>query len=176
MFKTRTTYVLLLLIAITIAGCNKVKEILDIKFDADFTVDLSVESSNTGLDKSTFNVEKTVDPLEDETVQQYIDNIKGWEVLQLDIKFNQVYPDFYLSDGIVKIAGNGREVSWNLNDQDIIDGKVIALGNENGEWNMLNEIMNQKEPFIVYFSGNAEPASSFVLQFIIKTKITANPL
>lgn len=163
-------------VTILIAGCNKVKQLLDVKFDANFIVNLAVEAEDYGLDGGFFSIEKVVDPLADEEVKKYIDNIKGLEVTGLSMIFKQVNPGFNLSEGIAKMSLDNWEVTWNLKDQLVTDGTEVALGNENGQWNMVNDIMNQKKEFLIIVSGKSEPASSFVIQIDIKTKITANAL
>jgi hypothetical protein len=172
--KTSVTF--FLAYALITVGCNKVKELLDIKFDADFTINLPVNADDSGLGFGYFNVEETVDPLSDEEVQKYIDNIKSWEIIDLKIKFNQVNPDFDMTEGIVKIYLDEKEVSWLLEDQQIIVGSEFALGNEDNQWSMVNEIINQKKPFKIKLTGKATPASNFNLQLIVNSKITANPL
>ena len=164
------------IVALSIASCNKVKALLDIKFDVDVKVDMTVKADESGLEGGAFVVDKTIDPLADEEVKKYIDNIKGWEVLQLSILFKQVNPDFYLSEGLVKLSSAQKEVEWNLKDQQIKKDTKIDLSNDSGQWFIVNEIMNEKKPFNVHFSGIADPGSNFVLELIIKTKITANPL
>lgn len=166
----------IVVLALSIAGCNKVKELLDIKFDVDFKVDMSVEAGDSGCEGGAFSVEKTIDPLADDDVKKYIDNIKGWEVTQLSLLFKQVSPDFYLSEGLVKLSHQETEVIWNLDDQQIKENTEIFLANDNGQWQKVNEIMNKKEAFKVFFSGKADPGSDFVLQLVINSKITANPL
>jgi len=172
----KTLVSLIFAFALITVGCNKVKDLLDIKFDADFKIDMSVNTDDSGLGFGYFNVEETVDPLSDEEVQKYIDNIKNWEIIDLKIKFNQVNPDFYMTEGIVKIYLDEKEVSWLLEDQQITPGSEFALGNEENQWNMVNEIINQKKPFKIKLTGKATPASNFNLQLMVNSKITANPL
>jgi len=162
--------------SLVLVGCNKVKSLLDISFDADFNVDMSVDAVDSGLGYGWFEMEETVDPLADEEVRKYIDNIKDWAITDLKIKFNQVDPDFDLSESMIKMYNNEKVVSWDLPDQKIMEGSEILLDNENNQWSLLNEIIKQKEPFKVYLTGKTVPASHFNLQLVFKSKITANPL
>lgn len=162
--------------SVVFAGCNKVKSLLDINFDADFKVDMSVDAVDSGLGYGEFNIKETVDPLDDEEVQKYIDNIKGWEVTDLTIKFKQVDPDFDLSEGQAKMYNDNKTVEWNLTDQKVYSDLEISLGNENNQWAGVNELINQKKPFTINLTGKTTPGSKFKVQLIFNSKITANPL
>ena len=166
----------LLITGLAWSGCNKAKELLDVEFDADFKVNLPVYLTGARALDGAFLVEKTVDPLADEEVEKYIDNIKGWNVTEFSGVFLHVNPDFELTNGLVKISSASKQASWNLDDQTITEGTEISLGNENGQWQTINEIFGQKEEFTAHFSGNNSLEEDFTLQLIIKTRVTANPL
>lgn len=158
------------------SGCNKAKELFDVEFDADFKVNLPVKIDGTRSLDGEFLVEETVDPLADEEIEKYIDNIKSWNVTQLSGTFLQVNPDFELTNGLVKISSSSEEAIWNLNDQMISEGTEIVLGNEDGQWNTVNQILDEKQEFTILFSGNNSMEEDFVLQLVIETRVTANPL
>lgn len=158
------------------SGCDKAKELLDVEFDADFKVNLPVKLNGTRSLDGAFIVEETVNPLADEEIEKYIDNIKSWNVTELSGTFLQVDPDFELTNGLVKISSSSKEAIWNLDDQLITEGSEIILGNENGQWNTVNQILNDKQEFTILFSGNNSQEEDFVLQLLIETRVTANPL
>jgi len=172
----RTVLISLLLTGLVWSGCNKAKELFDVEFDADFKVNLPVNLIGTRSIDGAFMVEETVNPLADEEIEKYIDNIKAWNVTQLSGSFLQVNPDFELTNGLVKISSPGQEAIWNLDNQIITEGTEIILGNENGQWNTVNQILNEKQEFTVLFSGNNSLEEDFVLQLFIETRVTANPL
>ena len=172
----KTSLALILTVSVIITGCNKVKGLLDINFDADFTVDMSVDASDSGLGNGSFDVEETVDPLENDDVRKYIDNIKDWEATDLTLKFKQVAPEFDLSEGKAKMYNGNKEVTWNLEDQKITENTEVKLGNDNNQWTTVNEMIMQKEPFTIELSGKATPGSQFKVQLVFNSKITANPL
>lgn len=157
------------------SGCNKAKELLDVEFDADFTVDLPVTQSSRSAE-ATFLVEETVDPLANETVEQYIDNIKSWNITDLTGIFLQVNPDFDLTNGMVSVSSGDKSAVWNLATQTITEGSQITLGNDDGQWDTVNEILGQKQVFNVRFSGDSSLDDDFTLRLTIFTRVTANPL
>lgn len=163
-------------VSIVFTGCNKVKGLLDINFDANFSVDMSVDALDSGTGFGVFDVEETLDPLADEEVQKYIDNIKDWAVTDLKIKFSQVNPEFDLSECIASMFLDEKTVTWYIADQHVINGDEVNLGNEENQWSMVNEIIKQKKPFTITLSGKTTPASQFKVQLIFNSKITANPL
>lgn len=165
---------LLVITATVWSGCNKAKELLDVEFDADFTVDLPVTTTRSV--EGSFNVEETVDPLSDDDVAKYIDNIKSWNITNLSGLFLQVNPDFDLSNAQVMVSSGDKEAIWNLADQNITEGTSITLSNENGQWETVNEILGMKQEFTVSFSGDSSLDDDFVLQLTIFTRVTANPL
>lgn len=166
----------LLITGVAWSGCNKAKELLDVEFETNFKVNLPVSLTGSRSLDGVFLVEKTVDPLSDEEVEKYIDNIKAWNVTEFTGIFLHVNPDFVLTNGLVKMSSVDKEVIWNLEDQTITEGSVINLGNENGQWQTVNDILGQKKEFTVHFSGNNSLEEDFTLQLIIKTRVTANPL
>lgn len=157
------------------SGCNKAKELLDVEFDADFTVDLPVSHSTRSAEAS-FLVEETVDPLADENVEKYIDNIKSWNITDLTGVFLQVNPDFDLTNGQVSVTSDDKSAVWNLANQTITEGSQISLGNEDGQWATVNEILGQKQVLTVRFSGDSSLDEDFTLRLTMYTQVTANPL
>lgn len=172
----RITLSVFVVAATLLSGCNKAKELLDVKFNTEFSVDLPVNVSGGRSIDGSFFVEETIDPLADEEVEKYIDNIKSFEITEIKGIFHQVDPDFDLSGGLVKVSSDSKEASWSLPVQEITNGSVVTLDDQNGQWQTTNDILGEKQPFTVHFSGTTSGEEDFVLQVIIKTKITANPL
>ncbi len=81
--KTKISFVLALVLILTAGSCQKIKDALTVKVDTEFKVDLPVVIGGDLLKSMglyPFSASETLDLASNETVQDYKNRIKGYDV------------------------------------------------------------------------------------------------
>jgi len=162
-------------------GCSKIKSLLDIKFDANYTVDLNVTippaSGSIKTVLSSFSGSATIDPASNSDVSKYLKLIKSWKVTGLTGTFKNVSKEAVLTNGIITFSSSADSASWTFTNVAIKNGGTFPMDNTNGQWNELDKIFSEKKPFTVYLAGTTDKDGfSFTLSVEVKSTIVANPL
>lgn len=180
--KQKIILLSVLIVGIAFAGCNKIKSIADITIHPSFPANINVtippvtgiKSTTTSI---TFNDSVTVDPTSNSDVSKYLNDIKSWSVDSVSAVFNNVSTPVNLTNVTVKVTNGTDTFNWQTSSISIHTGTVLGLGNSSGQIDMLNNILNAKQPFKIYFSGTSDQANvSFTLSLSIETTMVVNPL
>lgn len=168
------------LASLILVSCKKVKSLADVTFDSTFTADLDCvvpPTSARDID-GTFSTSAVIDPASDPDVAEYLDNIVGYEILSITATVTSVSVDnANLLSGTATVFNNSSNASWQLSNVPLTVGSNIPLGNENGQWNTVDQILMSGQEFTVSLSGETdEDDFTFTLQVAIETEVTANPL
>lgn len=166
----------LLLVGFIFMGCNKVKDILDITFDATYTTDININVQKSRNVK--FSESATVDPSSDHDVKQYWDKIKKFEVNSVTAEITSISKDdVQLITSDLTISNESKTVKWTVNNIPLVVGTTITLDNSSGQWDTLSQILGDKKLFKVTVSGETSDGDfQFTIQVTIKSKVTANLL
>lgn len=167
-----------LILAVTIiwSGCNKIEEATDIEFEATYNADLDVVVPS-GQRSATFNSKTTIDPLSDPKVAQYINKIKNYKVLMVNAEITSISEDVTLLNAKLEIYTDANNAEWNLTNLPLSQGAQLELGNENGQWDTVKQILEEKKEFTIELTGETDKGDvSFTVRVSIKAKVTANPL
>lgn len=169
-------YKLFFLIAVLIGFASCEKDLLDVKFDAEYTSDFNVEvDSSKG--KAAFMHIDTIDPASDEEVKKYLENIKEWDLQEYSAKFLNLSQDFNLENVYFRIISGEIEAEWFFENVSVKEATVIVLEDLNGQFAKVNTIFKKAEPFVVEFSGVTDKSNlTFDTEAKIKAKVTASPL
>ena len=166
--------------SLILVSCNKVKSLADVKFDAKFTADLDcvVPPSSLREIDATFSQSEVIDPTSNPDVAEYIDNIVGYEINSITATITSVSVDnTNLLTGTASVFNNSSNASWQFSNVSLVVGNSVTLGNENGQWNTVDQILMTGQPFTVMVSGETDEDNfTFTVQIVIDTEITANPL
>jgi len=171
----------LLAVSLIVGACNKVKDLADVTFDAEFKVDLNCEvppgSLKSGID-GAFAASMTIDPLSDPTVEKYIDKIKNWEVTGLTGEILSVSKEgVNLLGADLEVFSANHSTVWHIPATALVVGQKITLDNGNGQWDTIDTILGENKVFTVSVNGTTDQDDvTFVIRVIIKTRVTANPL
>jgi hypothetical protein len=161
-------------------GCDKVKSLLDVKFDANYTVDLNMNIPASGTIKSVqsaFQGSATVDPTSNADVAKYLDLIKSWHVTGLTGTFKNVSKEAVLQNGTLTFSSDAGKATWTFSNVAIKDGGTFSLDNTNGQWDQLDKILSAKKKFTVSVQGKTDiDGFSFTMSVKVNTEVTANPL
>lgn len=161
-------------------GCDKAKSLLDVNFDANYTVDMNMTvpaSTSIKAVQSSFEGSATIDPTSNADVSKYLKLIKSWKVNELTGTFKNVTKEAVLQNGTLTISSDAGTATWTDENVQIKDGGKFTLDNSNGQWDELDKILSAKKIFNVHFAGTTDVDDfSFTLAVKIGSTITANPL
>jgi hypothetical protein len=170
----------LLLSGIILTGCEEVSDLTDVKFPADYEAELDVTVTPSSSDKSingTFSASETIDPASNPDYEKYFDKIKGVKIIEFSGEVISVDPNVTLTSTEISVSNSSHNATWEFFELQIEVGKVVTLDNANEQWDAIEQILMDKEPFIVSISGEAnEENAEFVILFTFKSEVTANPL
>jgi hypothetical protein len=175
--KIKIALLSLLISVIGFSGCEKAKDITDVKFDANYSADLNINVTPGRSINGTFSESVTIDPASNEQVEQYLDLIKSWEVQGVSGEFIETSNDFMLLNLTFTIASEDKSAEWNFSDIAVTTGTSLTLDNSEGQWDTVNQILAEKQSFTVAVNGETEQDDvQFTLRITIETEVTANPL
>ena len=166
-----------------LGGCDKIESLTDVKFNASMDANIGVViPANT--DKAVpaggyeFSESAVVDPREDPDIDKYFDKLKGFEVQEVTGTIGKVLGGPVAIDGAtLTISTDNQSVTWNIRHLQLQEGETVTFGNDNGEWDKVNKILNEKKKFTVTLAGTSDKNGiSFTVKITIKVKVTANPL
>ena len=182
--KNLIRVVLLLIMTAGLSSCEKVRSIFDVEFDTTLSGDLEIDIQDMEVLKSAevyaFQAEVSVDPLDNEDIADYIDNIKEMNVddVILSVEYVNKQDVVFKSGTYFRVANYANEVTWTLSgDWPIVEGTEITLEDLGGTYDALEKILDTKGVFTVSTEGTCTETNVFiVIRLGIDTKVTASPL
>lgn len=176
-FKIMSAVVLTSLIFIS---CNKVKSLADVTFDTTFTADLDcmVPPATARDIDGMFSASTVIDPASDPDVEEYLENIIGYEILSMSGTITSVSAEnVTLVSSTATVYNSSNSASWQFSDIPLTVGATLNFGNENGQWDTVDQILMTGQEFTVSLEGETdEDDVTFTVLLSIGTQITANPL
>ena len=162
-------------------GCSKIKSLLDVKFDADYTVDLNMTippaSGSIKAVLNSFSGSATIDPAENSDVSKYLNLIKSWKVTGLTGTFKDVSKEAVFQNGTLSFSSSGDTATWTFTNVQIKNGGTFTMDNTNGQWDELDKILSSKKSFTATVSGTTDKDDfTFTMSIKIQSTVTANPL
>lgn len=179
--KSTGKYILALIITIMIfSGCKKIKELFDISFDVEYSVQLDVivpPKLNQKAALGSFSANATIDPLSDSEFSRYLDKIKSIEITEISAKVISISRNVTLESASIFIYSNQFETEWSFINEIITVGKVLSLDNDAGQWNTIQNLLEAKSSFNIEIMGETDvDDAQFTFELTVKSRITANPL
>jgi hypothetical protein len=176
-------FAILLALVAGLSSCEKIKSLFDVDFDTTFSGDLDIDIPESALKSAIgyeFQVQATIDPLDDEDVAEYIDNIKEMQVndvLATVVAVNKENVAFE-SGTFFKIADDTDVVTWTLtSDWPITEGTELTLGDLGGTYKVVQDILERKGPFKIGVEGTCtQKGVNITIRLSIDTKVIASPL
>lgn len=177
--KKRTIAVSFLSLVLILSSCQKIKDVLTVKVDAKFTVNLPVTTSPSPL-KSTmeaFSSTDTFDPLNDEQLAKYKDRIKGFDLTDMTGTISELSADVTLNNAKLLVSTASNSTEWNFTNLLLTNGTIITFDNTAGQWDKINDILGEQKVITVTFSGDASQTNvTFTLEVQFGTKVSAKIL
>ncbi len=164
-----------------ISACSKVKDALDVSFDADYTVDIALVVPADGSKAAKANIftgSETLDPLSNEEMARYANKIKDVEVKAITGVVTSITKPTTLLDGQLSVSSFGYpNAEWSFANVFLTEGAELVMGNQGGQIDALQNILRSKQVLTVTVSGTTEHDDlTFNLEVLIETVVTANPL
>jgi len=166
---------------IVLTGCQEAKEVLDVKFDADYEAELDVIVPGTtnfkaGID-GAFAINETIDPNTNAEYVQYIDNIREIDISEVTGEVLSISKNVVLETTTISVSNENYNATWQFTNEPIAVGTTLTLDNSAGQWDAMSSIMMDKKVFTVSLVGQTdEDDVEFVVLFKLKSEVTANPL
>ena len=180
MKKAKQFLILVAVIILVSSGCNKLENLLDVTFNAEYTVNLgAVTYPSQGLKQSTglFSASATIDPTSNSDFLKYAEKIKEIEITSVSAKVLSINKPFTIETASIAVFSESRNTAWNFTNEIINIGKFFTLGNNSDQWAIIHNIIEDQNTFTVLVDGETNVDNvEFTLEITIKTKITANPL
>lgn len=167
----------MVLLAMVFTGCDKVSDLKTVTFDADFSASLNCTTASlkSAAENHAFSGTAVIDPAADTNVSKYLNNIKKYEVEAVHATITSMSQEnVTVYTATLDVSNAGRETGWTMTNELLTTGKTITLGNENGQWDTVSEILKDGQVFTVSINGEADTGSvTFTLRVRIETKVEA---
>lgn len=172
------------LLAGTITSCEKIKSWFDVEGDTSFSTNLYIDVMDDAM-KSTasthFYKEAYIDPLDDDDIAEYQENINKIEVTNIVATVTSVSNDNVIFDKGTFIAVKGSdEAKWIIDEPwTVTVGDKITLKDDQTAkfYNKVTNMLTNLESLTVIADGYCNQTGVFVtIEVGIDVKYTANPL
>lgn len=174
---------LLLALVTSLSSCEKIRGIFDVEFDSTLSGELDIEITESALKSAesySFEAQATIDPLDDENIAEYIDNIKEMNVngIVASVEYVNKEDVVFESGTFFRISDNTDAITWTLTgDWPIVEGTELTLEDLGGTYNMVEDVLNKKGSFSISTEGTCTRTDVFItIRLGIDTEVIANPL
>jgi len=167
-------------IAIISDGCSKMENLLDVTFNVEYSANLEavvppLENFKNSL--GHFSASATIDPISNNDFQQYADKIKECQITSISARVVEISKQLTLEHASIAVFSSTRQTSWSFTDEVITVGKTLTLDNENNQWDVIQNILEDQNSFTIDLVGQTDVDDvQFTIEITIKSRITANPL
>ena len=175
--------VLLIVFCSGMSSCEMIKGWFDVDFETTFSGDLNIdilESARKSTSNYTFQSTAPINPLEDDQVAEYQDNIKEVVITRILAEVLELNRDsvVFMEGTTFSIVSGSNITEWSLgNDWTIVDTTEIRLLDLDGAYNQIEDMIEAQEEFNVGVSGICSEAGvSLSLRISIETQIAAEKL
>ncbi len=82
-----------------------------------------------------------------------------------------------ITNATLRISSGDISASWDIPEFVVEKGASLTLGNDEGQWDDLQKVLNEKKVFTVSVEGHADKGGVvFLLSVDMAVTVTANPL
>ena len=181
--KNRIFLLTVLASFLVITGCEKIKNLADVEFDADYSADIDVtiapdeKSALKATQNYTFNESETIDPNSNSDFDKYADKIKDVEVKSVTAEVISINKEVTLTATTLEIFSDNHSASWYFEEKVVNVGTSLSLQQDDAKLTAMEKIIDEREPFTVSVRGESSKDDvQMTIRVTVKTKITANPL
>jgi hypothetical protein len=174
--KKRIISLRFLSLVLILSSCQKIKDLLTVKVDTKFTVNVPVTIGASPLKSTmgTFNSTKTFDPLSNEDLAVYKEKIKGFDLTSMTGTVTLLSEDVTLTDATLVVSTAQNSAQWHFTNLQITNGTVIQFDDPSGQWTKINDILMEQKEITVVLSGTANKTNvTFTLVVDFGVKVSA---
>lgn len=165
------------LLSIVVSGCDSFNNKLNFKIHNEFTIEIPfVHIPEDTLEFAEFHFDTISSFFMDPSLDKYRDNILDIELDDVLFQINGYSKsvDLKVTNFQIKIVSGSFECSWNYTGQFWSKDYFLSLGDDNGQFEVLSQILNSHEDLILYLSGIVENTElNFTVSLIIESTISA---
>jgi hypothetical protein len=164
--------------SIILISCDKVKDVNKVNFDADFSgnLDCITAGLKSTLNNPVFSASAVIEPTSDPNVNLYLSNIQKYEIQSVKgtiTSMSQENVTIITAD--LSIYNFQSTAVWNFQNELLTTGKTLILGNENGQWDTVSNILKDGQEFTILVTGESDFSGvTFTIKVDIETKVSAN--
>lgn len=189
--KNLMNIVLVVLLATSLSSCKKIKSIFDVEIETTLTGDLYIDVQESGLksadaDSISFISTITIDPLDDDDVNEYQEKIVEVAVDGILATVEEVYLDDGTQDDVIFYRGTTIRVergsssgTWTFGtDWNVMVGDEITLEDAGDIYDAVSEMLSPPmgEITVICKGKCSKSGVHVVLRIDFETTYTANPL
>lgn len=164
--------------SIFLTNCDKVKDLNTVDFDAAFSDDLDCATAGvkSSLLVPTFGASVVIEPTSDPNINIYLNNIKKYEIESVKATITSMSQEnVTVTTAYLLVKNFQYQAQWDFQNELLTTGKIITLGNENGQWDTVSDILMDGQEFTILITGEADLSGvTFTIKVDIETKVTAN--
>jgi len=175
---------ILLALVAGVSSCEKIKGLFDVDFDTTLSGELDIEIPESGLKSAEFyefTSVATIEPLDDEDIAEYYDNIEEINVNAIlatvvGVNKNDVV---FKKDTYFQILDKADTATFTVQeDWPIMQGTSLTLGELGSDnYKTVELILNKKKQFQIKAKGECtQKGVEITIDLGIRTTVIANPL
>lgn len=145
-------------------SCESVSNLFKVKVDTQFDVNIPITADSQPMKSSAgypFSGEETFNPLSVDELADYASRISSITLSDIVVTIMSVSGPFTILDATLTVAGqdsdgNDLSVEWTFENNNIIEGAILALVNTNNQLDTLSAILTGLSEVTVTFTGNVD--------------------
>jgi hypothetical protein len=170
----------IIVLSVFLTGCDKVNDLNKVNFDATFAEDLDciTAGAKSTLMVPTFSASAVINPTSDPNVNIYLNNIEKYEIQSVKATITSMSQEnVTVTSADLSVYNFQSNAMWSFQDELLTTGKIITLGNENGQWDTVSSILKDGQEFTILITGEADFSGvTFTIKVEIETKVEAKVL
>ena len=169
--------IIVLFAVMALVSCDKVNDLNTINFDADFSGDLDCSTVGTSARMApSFGGSVEIVPTEDPNVNIYLNNIQKYDIQSVKATITSMSQEnVTVTTAYLLIKNFQYQAQWDWQNELLTTGKTITLGNEDGQWDTVSDILKDGQEFTILITGDADFSGvTFTIKVDIETKVEAN--
>ena len=152
------------------SSCDLVDEVNQFDFDADFSTELEVMIPPEIRDVN-FHATAFINPKANNDFNEHFNEIKEIHINEIMGVVVELDENFKIIETTITIYSDTHSAQWSFFDIDIAGGIIFILGNDEGQWEIVREILNENKIFTVEINGTADKGDIY---FRVLTAIRTN--
>lgn len=163
------------MLAFVASSCDSLNNRLTVKIQNKFYLDISFVNDTTDMpDWITFQFDTAGSQYQDPSLDRYRETIQEIELKDLWLDISGLSEEIDLGDVKIQIISDSYNCQWDLSDLVWYKDYSLALEDTDGQWDILDQILNDHAELTFLLSGEVErKVLDFMVTLVIETEISA---